>query len=173
MKYCIGQGASESLKARLKILSGELKGMKLFSPPEGLVRPLTSIAKKSGCVFIEKNRKVYASLKKNVDKIIAALDNDAVFLRLRMSGTMELLNRAAVPEAPFDVVFIDPPFVDESAITDCLRLLNVNPGWVSGNSIVFCHLRKGKAIESKGWEEIDRRVFGEDLHLKYRMKVSS
>jgi 16S rRNA (guanine966-N2)-methyltransferase len=183
------------MASQLKIIGGQLRGMKLIAPPADTTRPLRARAKESlfdvlsdmvvgaacldlfagsgsigleaisrgsrGCVFVESNPRVYEILQKNVDKIRHRVDNDAVFLKPVMADVEEFLRTGPVYEAPFDIIFLDPPYVAKGSAVNCLRLLATHPGWVSREGLAVYQVRGELDFDESAWRIIDSRTFGE------------
>jgi 16S rRNA (guanine966-N2)-methyltransferase len=123
---------------------------------------LEAISRGAGkCVFVESNPKVFAVLQKNVDKIGRGVDNDPVAMRTIKADAQDILRAGPVPEAPVDIVFLDPPFAAKATAVICLNLLSMGSGWVAEDGLIVYQFRGEIDLSDTSWRVIDKRVFGE------------
>ena len=118
------------------------------------------------CIFVESDRRVFNILQKNVDKISNYVDNGKVFIRTVQSRVEEYLDSGLDHQAPFDLVFLDPPFAAEAAAESCLNLLGFSDGWVTDAGIVVYQCRGEMSIKYPGWRLIDTRAFGDSTLIR-------
>jgi len=149
-------------KSLFDILADRIDGaacLDLFSGSGSI--GLEALSRGAGCcVFIESHREVQRVLQKNVDKICHGVDNDTVKVRIIKADVEAVLEGGAIPEAPFDFVFLDPPYAARESAMHCLELLAGIPGWVHPESIVIYQFKGDLNIEDKRWRTIDSRKFG-------------
>ena len=118
------------------------------------------------CVFVESSPEVFPILQKNVDKIRRYVDNDTVILKPVRIDAEKFLSDAPVQEAPFDFVFLDPPYVFRAGAEDCLELLAHKAGWVTHGGMAVYQFRGELKINHTYWRVIDSRVYGESVVVK-------
>jgi len=79
-----------------------------------------------------------------------------------------LVNGGAVPEAPFDVVFLDPPYdAEPDLVTDVLTALAA-PAWTAPNAVAVVEHRQaaggpGTVVLPAGWRSEWERRYGATL----------
>ena len=149
-------------KSLFDILADRIDGaicLDLFSGSGSI--GLEALSRGAGCcVFIECHREVQRVLQKNVDKVCHGVDNDTVKVRIIKADVEAVLGGGAVPEGPFDIVFLDPPYAARESALHCLELLAGIPGWVHAESLVIYQFKGDLNIEDKRWRTIDNRKFG-------------
>ena len=119
-----------------------------------------------GCVFVESAGEVFPILQKNVDKIRHYVDNNTVFFRTVKEEAEDFLLKTPVREAPFDFVFLDPPYAFKAGAECCLELLAANTGWMKKGGVTVYHFRGELNIQQTDWRIIDRRVYGSSVVVK-------
>ena len=118
------------------------------------------------CVFVESNPEVFAVLQKNVDKIRRYVDNSEVRFRAIKADVEVLLSVGPCDGAPFDFVFLDPPFTAQDVAERCLGLLAARIGWISRGGVVFYQFKRKTDIKNREWRIIDRRTFGDSVVVR-------
>lgn len=103
--------------------------------------------------FVEKSRRAAASLQK------ACAEFDAEGARVHTVDAFTYL--AGQPEAPFQLVFLDPPYADDSVAELC-RLLDEGQ-WLSAGAIVYFEQEKTQAPPElpEGWSVTHRKEAGQ------------
>jgi 16S rRNA (guanine966-N2)-methyltransferase len=115
----------------------------------------------SSCVFVESDARVFGILQKNIDKISRGGDNSPIQTRLVRADVIEFLEYGPPGEAPFDIVFLDPPFAARASAFGSLELLGRDEGWMHPGGRVVYHFRGELEMQDVGWRIVDSRVFGE------------
>jgi 16S rRNA (guanine966-N2)-methyltransferase len=111
---------------------------------------------------------------------VVMVDNDPVVVRslreqlqqLNFSGAQvvqqDVNSWLSMPAAPFDVVFLDPPF-RENRLPECIRLLEDN-GWLAAAARVYIEAEKNYTpVLPEGWELYRSKAAGQvGYHLAIR-----
>jgi 16S rRNA (guanine966-N2)-methyltransferase len=110
-------------------------------------------------VFVERDRGALDAIRANVE-VLSDEEPIAVVAR----DVARFVAAGPPPEAPFDLVFIDPPYrTDDEEITDLLVALSA-PGWLAPGAIVTVERPHRNPVAAppgltNGWE----RTFGDTL----------
>jgi 16S rRNA (guanine966-N2)-methyltransferase len=113
----------------------------------------------ASAVLVERDRAALESIRANVEVLPDDVRIDVVARDVR-----GFLAAGPPPDAPFDIVFVDPPYeTADTEITELLAALVV-PGWLADGAIVSVerpvrHAVVAPAGLSTGWE----RSFGDTL----------
>ncbi|MFZ4515468.1 MAG: 16S rRNA (guanine(966)-N(2))-methyltransferase RsmD [Acidimicrobiia bacterium] len=109
------------------------------------------------CVLIERDSAACAAITTNIERT-------GVHARLQRADVANALGAPAPPEAPFDLVFADPPYeLAPGAIVDVLVALR-HPGWCVADAVVVVETAADTALElPEGWRAIWERRFGSTL----------
>jgi len=104
----------------------------------------------------------HAATAKNLAGNIRLLETDRV--RLHRSDAIELLGagaRSAAPAAPFDLVFIDPPY-DSGLVNVCCELLE-RGHWLADRAKIYVeHAARDDSVHvPAGWISLKSRIAGE------------
>ena len=103
-------------------------------------------------VFVERSRKAAATLRKNIDLL------DASGAVVHEGDARTYL--AAGGHEPFDVVFLDPPFADES-LSELCRLLDVEGVLAAGALVYLEQARSASDVElPEGWQVLKDKSAG-------------
>lgn len=103
------------------------------------------------CTFVEAGRPALAALKENVRTL--EVEGSATVI----AGRVEKLKVAS----PFDLVLVDPPWVDLDAAVDAVTKMVANGGVVAGGTIVIEHASRDASPVVVGVEQVDARVYGD------------
>lgn len=185
----------------MRIVGGKYRGRKLAQPRSQSVRPTTDRTRESlfsilshrlsfenlrvldlfagtgalgleamsrgaaFCLFIDDGAQARALLRANIEA-------------LSLQGNTKIFRRDATRLGPpgnlgcFDLAFLDPPYgkgLGEVAMLGLLR-----ESWLTSDAIVVLEERKGALPQAAlGFEEIDRRTFGDTEIAIYRVESQS
>jgi 16S rRNA (guanine966-N2)-methyltransferase len=101
--------------------------------------------------FVESGRPALAALKENVRTL--EVEGSATVI----AGRVEKLKVAS----PFDLVLVDPPWVDLGAAVDAVARLVASGGVAAGATIVIEHASRDASPVVAGVEQVDARVYGD------------
>lgn len=181
-------------RARLRVIAGELGGRRLVAPAH--IRPTTERVREalfarlgervvgasvldlyagSGSLAIEALSRG-AARAVLVDHDRAAADAERRNLeatgltgraRVRAATVARALAGAPPPEAPFDLVVVDPPYVAApDAVPRVLGSL-ARPGWLASDALVVIETPTAGsgvvAVAGEGFEVVDERRYGDTL----------
>lgn len=179
----------------LRVIAGELGGRRLVVPRGDRVRPTTDRVKESvfaalgdarlggaavldlyagsgalaiealsrgaaGAVLVERDADAQRAIRVN-------LEATGLTGRARLDGrpVARVLAGPPPPEAPFDVVFMDPPYdVPEGEVSDVLRTLG-EAGWVAPEATAVVERAGASAVPSLPgrWRSTWERCYGDTL----------
>ena len=181
---------SPAMASRLRVIAGEAKGLRLVAPPDA--RPTTDRVREalfsalgdrltavavldlyagSGALGIEALSRGAAAA------VLVDRDRRAVEACEENLATTRLADRARVvvrdvevflrqpppPEAPFAVVFADPPYERTDAeVGEALSRLQA-PGWLSPGASVVLERPSGAEAPKNGWQTGWERKYGDTL----------
>lgn len=121
------------------------------------------------CVFVDASRVVTQQMQKNLDTLgcnnALTLNQDALaLLKLPLESQLETQPSLA-DKAPFDLVFIDPPF-RKGWVEEILPLLE--QGWLADGALVYLEMEKETAVPdiTKQWDQLKEKKAGQ---LVYRL----
>lgn len=103
--------------------------------------------------FIERSRRAAEALRRNIATL------DAAGGQVREADAYKLIQDASI--APFDIVFLDPPFADDRRAELC-RLLKAN-GWVGSGSLVYLEQPREQPLPEMqaGWSVRREKTAGQ------------
>jgi 16S rRNA (guanine966-N2)-methyltransferase len=111
-----------------------------------------------GAVLVERDRRVADVAAANVADL--GFDDRA---RVEVRGVPAAVAGVAPGEAPFDLVFCDPPYdLDDGNVLEILRAVTAR-GWTSDDALVVVHRRASPPPLPDGWESVWERKFGDTL----------
>jgi 16S rRNA (guanine966-N2)-methyltransferase len=112
-------------------------------------------------VFVDRDVAAEVAIFANLDTV--GLADDARFQR----STVTAFLAAPVPEAPFDVVFLDPPYdMANAEVASVLAALDARELLASGSTVVVERPKLGDRPEfPEGWRIERERVYGDTLLL--------
>ena len=121
----------------------------------------------SHITVVEKNRQQVNQIEKNYQAILGEDATDKVLVTIHNNDVLKFLSRKN-PDAPFDVVFMDPPYGFEN-FSDVLNSLAEN-NWVSEerSCIIIEYGSTEPAIDADNFQ---RKMYG-DSSLSIRWPVS-
>lgn len=175
----------------MRIIAGEWRGRKLVAPQGEATRPTADRARETlfsmltsrlggftgltiadlyagsgalgfealsrgaaACVFVDQDREAIASIRANA----ATLGATAADIRQQ---SVTGLARAA---APFDLLFLDPPYATADLGAVLERLMA--QGWIGAGSMVSVETGAGETVAADGLEHlVSRKVGKAELHL--------
>lgn len=107
-------------------------------------------------VLVERDRTAAEAIAKNIEKTKL----DARLVRQDVDAFL----RTPPPEAPFDLVFIDPPYSDAPDAHHAALVALGAPGWCSDGAVVICETpADGPLSPSDSWRVDWERRFGSTL----------
>lgn len=114
--------------------------------------------------FVEKNAKAAGLIRKN----LAELKVDRRFAKVVSKDLFGVLS--GKPEAPFDLVFIDPPYGKDLLVPALDKALK--NGWIAENALVLAEVETAVAAPEDGpiaeMELLTDRVYGQTRILLWR-----
>lgn len=178
-------------RPHLRVIAGEVGGRRLVAPPD--VRPTTERVREaifsalgshavdaavldlyagSGAmglealsrgaaraVLVDQDRAAVEACRANL--VSTGLTDRA---RIQRSSVTELLSRPAPPEAPFDLVLVDPPYDDAPAEIPAVLEGLGRPGWLHADARVVLESPAGAPLEpGAGFAVRSRRKYGDTL----------
>lgn len=102
--------------------------------------------------FVDTQKNAVSQLQQNLALLKVDQDNAQVY---QLDAKTYLQNQARV-DAPFDIVFLDPPY-RKGLLNDALRLLQIK-GLITKNSLIYL---EHESEESYSWEDYGVRILKE------------
>jgi 16S rRNA (guanine966-N2)-methyltransferase len=118
----------------------------------------------ASALFVESDRRAAAVLERNIE----TLGVPGATLRRGLVATV----LAGVASAPYDVVFVDPPYELDAAEVDAIIVALSSHGWVLGGTLAIVERAAASVRLSwpTGWEPWEARVYGDTrLELAERL----
>jgi 16S rRNA (guanine966-N2)-methyltransferase len=111
-------------------------------------------------VLVERSPVAVAAIRRNLDR--TGLTRRA---RVFAGPVARVLRRSPPPEAPFDLVFFDPPYESDTATVAAELTLLAEPGWLAPGATVVVERpgREEPPSPPAGWELAWRRHYGDTL----------
>jgi 16S rRNA (guanine966-N2)-methyltransferase len=110
-------------------------------------------------VLVDRDRAALSAIRANVD--VLSLQSTT---RVVAQDVVQFLGGSAPAEAPFDLVFADPPYeTDDETVTAVLTALG-EPGWLAPDALVSVERPKRHHVTAPtGWSSGWERAFGDTL----------
>lgn len=107
----------------------------------------------SFCLFVETDHAARGAIRGNID----AMSLFGV-TRIHRRAATDLGARPAGVGAPFDLVFLDPPYGKDlvAPALDSLRL----GGWLAGHAVAMAETGADETLILRGWDILDTRHYG-------------
>jgi 16S rRNA (guanine966-N2)-methyltransferase len=117
------------------------------------------------CIFVEHSPKAAAAIRDNLSR--ARLSRAAI---VRGEDVWRYAARRLEPDGPFDVAFLDPPYVlDPGAIETCVERLSARGVLAEGWTVVLTRGHKGPLpAVPLNWAVARRLRYGDSLLTLYR-----
>lgn len=105
------------------------------------------------CLFVETDARARGAIRENVERL-----GLYGVTRLHRRSATDLGPRPAGLGAPFDLVFLDPPYRKALVVPTLASLLA--GGWLTETAFAVAETAEDEAFDVEGWDLIDRRVHG-------------
>jgi 16S rRNA (guanine966-N2)-methyltransferase len=104
-------------------------------------------------LFVETSEAARGAIRDNIEAL-GLFGNT----RLHRRDATDLGQKPASVGAPFDLVFLDPPYgkgLGELALSKL-----ASGGWISPDALIVFEVGEGEAPETPGFEKLDERIYG-------------
>lgn len=99
--------------------------------------------------FVEKNRKVSQDLRENITGVLKSACLPTSAAKVIVRDVLNLLK--AVPPKPFDLIFLDPPYLELNDLREQLFNRLLKNKFVHSNSILIHECPAGETESPEGW----------------------
>lgn len=150
----------ESVFARLGNLEGA-RVLDLFAGSGAL--GIESISRgAASAAFVERAGPAFATLRENLDALGIADQSETLRADFAVA-----IRRLAAAGRRFDLVFVDPPYAEQSAYERALRALATSGILAPGATVLVEASRHLPPPEVAGWRKVDERRHGETVLHRY------
>jgi 16S rRNA (guanine966-N2)-methyltransferase len=106
----------------------------------------------SNAVFVERNRTVSKNLKANLGNVLKSAQLEKNAAQVIVRDVMDFLRSR--PPAPYDLIFLDPPYTDISVLRDQLFKRLIENQFAHPNSLLMHECPLGETENPIGWERL-------------------